>query len=181
MAIEFPDLPQPKATKYTDANGKLIAPDLAVDAPMLDRLPSASEMLSLSKADLLNYLQRFRVIDDWPRLVTEAQAYNARMSALSPDSPDWEDQIRNLVSTESRRGLLGLTRRMSERYQTLEAMDGDPTTEFVRISEGDSAVCEVCQDLAGSIGTYAQHMQNAPGAASCLGGDYCRCVLVAVE
>ena len=58
-------------------------------------------------------------------------------------------------------------------------MDGDPNQLLVRIGEGDDDMCDVCAGLEGETGTIAYHESiGLPGAATCLGGDACRCDLV---
>jgi hypothetical protein len=182
--VDFPEIEQPPATKYLDESGKIVAPGIVQGAmvPTIERLPTAQEMLSMSDADLIALLQRYNIVDDWEYIVNSASRYNERMSRLNPGDPGWEGQMRELLSTESRRGLLGLNRRAAERWQTMEALDGDPSQELIRLGEGDDDMCDRCREREGAIGTYAEHTaMGLPGAASCSGGDNCRCVLVAID
>jgi hypothetical protein len=106
------------------------------------------------------------------------------MWALPPGSPRVKEELDKLYDGElSNRMLTNMARRASEQYTTMAALEGDPNAELVRIPEDfdDERICDRCADLAGETGTYAFHAGiGLPGAASCYGGDACRCTLVAV-
>lgn len=82
------------------------------------------------------------------------------------------------LTTANKRELVGLARSM---YREIIILDGaeDGVKEWIRMTEGDDRVCEGCEPLGGEIGDYAYHESiGLPGAASCLGGDSCRCTLL---
>jgi len=162
---------------------KLIAPDIGRDGavPVAMPLPELTDMVALSDAELLSLLERFGVTDPAQQMLEDTRRYVSRLSRIPPGSPAFATEVERLLSQDDRRGLLGMTRRVQERYTTLTALDGEEGREMIRISEGDTHVCEDCATLEGFIGTYEEHAAvGLPGAQSCRGGDYCRCQLVLI-
>jgi hypothetical protein len=167
-----------------DDDGRIVAPDVGLDGPVptAQPLPELADMLALDKADLLEVLSRFDIVDPAEALRADVMGYLSRFPRLAEDPERMAAEVERLLSLEERRGLLGITRRTQERYTTLQAVQGDEAQLLIRISEGDTHVCEDCAALEGAIGTYSEHAAiGLPGAQTCLGGDYCRCQLVAVR
>jgi len=163
---------------------KLIAPDIGRDGavPMARPLPELAAMTSLSDGELLDLLHRFGVIDPPQQMIEDVRGYVSRLSRIPPGSPAFEAEVERLLAQNERRGLLGITRRSQERYTTLQALDGDEGKKMIRISEGDTHVCEDCARLEGFMGSYQEQASvGLPGAQSCRGGDYCRCQLIAID
>ena len=157
-------------------------------APELLPLPELSEMVKLSNADLWATLQRHGVAQNWTELIAEAGAYNRQFSHIDPsvDQEGFNQQVADLLDLNPRddgrpsRGMLSLARRTQERYTTMEAIDGNPAQELIRISTGDVKMCSGCAAAAGFIGTYAEHSaEGLPGEQQC--GGHCRCQNVAVD
>ena len=162
---------------------KLVAPDIGRDGavPVAQPLPELAAMISLSDADLLSLLHRFGVIDPPQQMIEDVRGYVGRMSRIPPGSPAFAAEVERLLAQSERRGLIGMTRRAQERYTTLQALDGSETKQMIRLSEGDTHVCEDCARLEGFMGTYEEQAAvGLPGAQSCRGGDYCRCQLIAI-
>ena len=177
---EFPQIP---TSAYLDpATGKLVAPEIAIvaEVPTVVPLPTAATMLEMSSAELTDELVRFGVRQPWPEFVTGAQKYLKRMTGITPGHPDYEVQMQKLIGPDSRRALVGMNRRIQERWTTLEALDGNAAQELIRVSEGDAASCDGCIALSGAIGTLEQHdAAGMPGSQEC--GDNCRCELMAID
>jgi hypothetical protein len=168
-----------------DERGRILAAEINRDdvVPTPDPLPELASMLCLSKADLLDVLHRINAIDKPLDLRADTQRYLSRFPRLAADPERFAAEMDRLLdATNERRALLGLARRTQERYTTIQAVDGNPAQELIRISEGDDHVCDECAALEGAIGTYEEHAAiGLPGAQSCLGGDYCRCQLVPIR
>jgi hypothetical protein len=152
------------------------------ETPWATPLPDPADIVAMNALDMITTLQAYSIEDDWAALVQQAQAYVTRVRDIPPGSPRWEQEIERLTTTESDRGLIGTARRMTERYTTAEAIDGNPGQQLIRIAEGDENTCDECWDREGAIGTIAEHSAlGLPGAASCLGGHLCRCTLVPID
>lgn len=155
--------------------------DWAGNVPTQFEFPELADLVSMDDAALSEILRRFGVTPSSLEMRASAAAYVSRMTGYAPNSDAWNKAVDALLDNESQRGLLSMCRSAMREFSILEAANGDLTTEFCRISEGDDHVCPQCQNLAGEEGTLAYHATiGMPGAASCDGGDMCRCQLVAV-
>ena len=134
---------------------------------------------ALSDAELLVVLEETGMIAPWNVMQSQAADYVLRMTELPPGSVAFKAAVGNLITAESRRGILGMTRRAAQQFTTLNDMGGDETKEFIWIVEGDDRTCNPCMANAAEIKTYAEwQAQGLPGSATCDGGDYCRCDLL---
>jgi hypothetical protein len=118
-----------------------------------------------------------------PLNVQQAQAADrvSRMTELQPGSPQFQAAVSGLVDQESKRGMIGMTRRAAQQFTTLREIDGDVNREMIWIVEGDDRSCDPCMGNAAEIHTFAEWQEiGLPGSATCDGGDYCRCDLYAV-
>lgn len=170
--------------RYIGADGKIRAPNmgLAGQVPVVDPLPDIAAMIAMSDEELIRTLQRYGVEVSWADMQASAMAVAARAAAIPAGAPDYAERMGYFIDSESRRTLVGMARRASEKYATMEALGGDADAQLIRISEGDDHVCGPCEQRAGMIGTLAEHeAMGAPGAASCDGGDYCRCQLMRID
>jgi hypothetical protein len=164
-------------------DGKILAADIVLDGPVpvADPLPELADMLGMNNGDLLATMHRLNLLEPVVDLRADTAAYLARASRLGVGTAEFEAELERLLDVNSKRGLLGMVRRTQERYTTHMAVDGDVDKELIRISEGDTHVCDTCAELEGATGTYAEHEAiGLPGAQSCLGGDYCRCQLMPI-
>jgi hypothetical protein len=139
-----------------------------------------AELNNLSDAELHAIMTEFGIRVPFEQLITDAQTYVAQMSnRLIPGSPQFNAEVERITGPASRRGLLGMARRTQENASTLEILERSGTTELIRVLDSDENNCDNCIALAGEIGTLEYHQSiGMPGAASCLGGDYCRCQLM---
>jgi len=167
--------------RHIGPDGKIEAPNIGRDGPVpvVEPLPDIAGMVALDNDELIATLQRYGVFPSWQELRSDLSDYTRRLQRIPAGAPDYRERVEALMDAAGRRTLLGMARRTSERYATKEALDGDPNATLIRISEGDDHVCEQCEARAGIVGTLAEHeAMGGPGAASCLGGDYCRCQLM---
>ena len=150
---------------------------------MADRLPSVAKMADLDAENYFFVLEQYGVLPPMPVLRAQAGEYVTRMTQYARDGAEWQRALEDLVSRESKRGMLGLSRRISERWSTLEMIDGNEQQKLIWLYEDDEASCENCAQYAGQIHTFAEWeaMGVSPGSAVCQGGDYCRCDRVAVD
>ena len=171
-------------SRHIGPDGKIIAPNIGRvgPVPVVEPLPDIASLSYLADEELFALLSRFDVLDDLDAQRILAEDVANRLMRIPGGTGEFEAQMDRLLESSARRVLVGMARRTQERWQTLEAIDGDFTAELIRVSEGDDHVCENCQALAGAIGTLADHESiGLPGTASCLGGDYCRCQLVRIS
>ena len=183
MANEFGQPPRPPAK---GAGNRIEAPTTAFDEVAgrfkVVPLPSADELLKLNNDELSAILKRFGVTKSWEQIYADNAGYVSRMSNIPPNSEAFDAEVFRLTMSGEKRQLLGLARRTQENYTTNRVSTGDPNQEFIRILDSHDNNCDACIDLAGSIGTMAEHIaQGLPGAASCFGGDYCRCQLYPID
>lgn len=169
--------------RHLGPDGKIVAPNIgrAGPVPVIKPLPDIAAMHAMDDGDLWAFLVEMGVVDGRAFAAGAEQIAN-RLMRVPPGTGDFDSLLDRMMESEGHRALVGMARRAKERWQTLEALDGDIAAELVRISEGDDHVCENCEALAGATGTLADHEAiGAPGAASCLGGDYCRCQIVRID
>lgn len=146
------------------------------------RVPSVAQLGKLTDAELLATLEEFGVLAPWNTMQSQAAAYVTRMTELQPGSVQFQAAVNNLISSESRRGLLGMTRRATQQYTTLLDTQGDPSKKLIWVSENDDSTCDPCRGNAGEIHTFEEWQSiGMPGAATCEGGDYCRCDLLRID
>lgn len=155
---------------------------MAVDATFLAAiaagLPDKATLLAMSPAEFLATMERFAILPNWNVQQTQAAQYVTRMTQYEPGSPRFKRAVNQLISGESKRGIIGLTRRAAQQYTTLVDTDGDIQREFIWIVEGDESTCDPCRENAALVDTMAGWMSRGlPGASTCDGGDYCRCDL----
>jgi hypothetical protein len=163
---------------------KFYSPGLQRNAqgvPELVRLPSAGDMKDMSASELIDTLQRYGVVASWDSMRADILVKNAKLAKLASKT---EEELARRADYEADRELLGLCRRTQENYTTSMAVDGEEQQLLIRLPEDydPARICDICADLAGTIGTMAEQEEvGLPGEASCLGGDSCRCTLVAVD
>ena len=176
------DFPVPPLELTEERPIRLLAPGIELgDAPSQVRLPSIEEMSRLSRKELLDVLQHYGVTEPWESMRASTAAYLERVSNIVPGDPRWEAEMNALLGGEQR-ALLSLARRTSEKWGTLDAIDGNVNQEMMWVTHTDDNLCDNCDDRGGEIKTYAEWVQaGLPGAAVCLGGDQCRCELVPVD
>lgn len=154
--------------------------DVAVPQGILGFTPK--QLDSLTDAELRAVMTEFGMRVPFEKLITDAQKYVAEMTNLIPGTPAFNAEVERITGSASRRGLLGMARRTQETMTTREIMERTDVKEFIRILDSDENNCDPCVGLAGEIGTLEYHESiGLPGAASCLGGDYCRCQLIPFE
>lgn len=172
-----------------DERGRFVGPLIergSDEVPNIVDVPSVSDLKGFSSKNpddvnaMSGLLHRF----GFPapdQMIEQQQKYLAGFG-ITPNSQNYEQQMSRLRGDLSGRFLLGISRRTQEQYQTLKAIDGNLSTEMIRIAEGDDP-CDRCEPLDGTIDTYAGHVKNGtlPGGTSCEGGDNCLCVMFPLE
>lgn len=176
---------QLKSAYRIDDEGRLHSPGIERPNDLVPygvRLPSMNEMLGLEVEELVDLLQRYGIAPSWAEAKARVADVVGRIQG-TPPGPLFDTRVRAILES-SKAGLVQTARRVTERYTTIQAMNGDEKQLFIRMPEDydPQRICDVCAELAGVIGTMAQQEEiGLPGAASCLGGDYCRCTLVPYE
>lgn len=115
------------------------------------------------------------------KIIVDAMGYVRRMTSHRPGSTQFLQEVNNLISTSSKRGLKSMTRRAVQQIYTDSEVAGDTSRMMVWIVEGSKNTCGYCLDRAGQVMPYYQWViDGLPGADVCDGGDLCNCALVAV-
>jgi hypothetical protein len=167
---------------YVDEDGRAFSPFIErgsdnvpkrVGMPDLDDLRSIG---TLSDEDItaMNYtLERYGFVNTPDKVLIEQTKY-MELWGLDGDASRYAETMKGKV-------LLGQTRRISEKYETLVLIDGDTSTQMIYGNEGDDP-CDGCLPLGGETGTYAEFVAEdmLPGSR-CFGGNLCQCVLMAFE
>lgn len=162
---------------YLD-DGRFITPGLKWDdEPETRRLPTLDEMRDLSDAELLKVLSYYGITEPYAMLQTQSMDYVRRMMPMASDT-EINRAFAELMAKE-RRQLLGVTRRVSQQWSTLDAMQGNIQQEFIWLAEDDEATCDSCAPRSGEIDTWLGWKQRGmPGSETCRGGNLCRCDLL---
>lgn len=173
---------------FDPITGQLDSPtiDRSQVVPEARRLPTIDQLVKLSDAELFKTLQLFGIEQPWEALRADTAAYIQRMTSYPPGSPQFATELRRLTGIDSdkpSRALLSTSRAVYREYQnSILVAQNPPNQEYIRVDEADDNECENCEQLAGYVGTMQQHASvGLPGAASCLGGNYCRCSLVPID
>jgi len=161
---------------FNDEGNKLLAPSIqryGGPVPQLDPFPSLVELGKLNVAQLGEILDRYGITEPWPQQRAAQVGYLSRISKIPSGTPQFEAELQRLLDFDSKQGLLMAARRANHEYA--KASFGRDA-KLIRICEDDDASCETCIRLGGTIGTVAeQEAIGWVGAASCDGGDRCRC------
>lgn len=157
---------------------KLISPTVVFNkVPEQARLPSLEAMGDLSVGQLSKVLDAYGVTDPWDSMRVDAMSYLNRMNV---PLHRMDAAVEGLLNHE-RKAQLMLARRVSERWATMNSLEGDYSQTMAWITVGDDAMCDPCDDNGGLEMPYTEWLQyGLPGAQTCDGADYCRCELVLV-
>lgn len=149
--------------------------DWSSGIPKQINLPSAAELVNVSIEERQRILKQFGVTPSWKQMRGEAEAYVTRLTNHPPGSKTWRAEVERLTDWNSKQGSLRISRRAYKQFATLEQLRGeDPSkVEFVNVSEGDEAVCERCDVVAGEEGTMEHLASIGLPELICLGA--CRC------
>jgi hypothetical protein len=160
--------------------GVLYAPFLERDPGQLEprqrSMPTMVEMKAMTDVELSQVLGQFGITEPWAQMRSANVGYLMRMTQIPPGSQQFKAALDRLLNQGTRDGLIRASRRAYQEYMIIQT---DTSGELLRIAENDENTCEVCNALAGEVGTIEYHRSiGLPGAASCDGGDRCRCNLV---
>jgi hypothetical protein len=142
-------------------------------------IPSLADLKLLDPDELAVVAGRFGWQDTWDTRM-EAMTSTLQAFGYDPDTnPERWDAAMVRMKVAQEKALLGVARRMSQRYETLEAVGGDMGQLCIYVNESD-APCAECDALGGTVKTYAEFVADGdcPGDR-CLGGNNCMCALMA--
>lgn len=149
-----------------------------IRADVLEQFSFLRKMDNLELYELLVQNGAMRPSD---KIINDAMGYVSRMTSYRPGSTQFIEQVNNLISSSSKRGLKSMTRRAVQQLYTESEVDGDTNRRMVWVVEGSKNTCGYCLDRAGVVMPYSQWIvEGLPGADVCLGGDLCNCFLAAV-
>jgi hypothetical protein len=176
-------IPKALLNKLTPDEVRLLTPGLKYDRgkPESSKLPDPRVLKKSDTAQLLEVMMRFNLAGTWQSIVTYNMQYAARLATIPP-GPGIQMALDGILDTMSGRGLLGMTRRVWESSNTLEAIEGDVSHELIWVSQDDQNSCSACLEAEGQIMSYMDwQLRGGPGEGTCLGGSMCRCTLVRVD
>ena len=164
-------------------------PSGAINSPVIERgsdniprsvpLPSKAQMKSLSLGQMYDLSSSYGYIDTPENRVQAADAYLRGFGYDPSDKARWNRAMARLREN-MRPAMLGTSRRMATRHETLRAVDGNLSQEMIYINEADEP-CEECDPLGGMIKTYAEFIDDGDLPSDrCLGGSNCLCTLMRV-
>ena len=140
-------------------------------------IPSLEDLNKLSADELAVVAGRFGWQDTWDNKLS-AMDEQLRAFGYDPGNPEAYARAMGRMQVSEEKALLGVARRMSQRYETLEAMGGDLDKMMIYVNESVTP-CEECERLGGMVKTYREFLADGdmPGDR-CLGGNNCMCALM---
>jgi hypothetical protein len=176
----------PTPEPFIDPNNQFVTPGLKKGLPPAQyKLPNIEEMRLWSqtpegRARLAAVLEQYGVTNSMNHMKTLASDYVQRMTGLTGE--DYKRAVNELITSETRRGALGMNREIAQQYSSLRAIEGNINQRMIWVSEGDDHTCEECDARAGEIQTFTEwQAEGPPGSRVCLGGSYCRCDLLPID
>ena len=173
---------------FIDEQGRQQSPMLergATGIPSVIPTPTIEDLKSFKFDNEADQAAMSRMLEQFglggpDQLINGARARLERFN-LTPDNPGYERELELLQTTESGKVLLGQSRRVAQRYETLTSVDGNINQNCIRVPEGDEP-CEACLPLAGLEQPLAEFIANnqMPGD-QCLGGDACLCQVYPID
>lgn len=146
--------------------------------PETVNIPSLRDLRELSADELAIVAGRFGWVDTWDARM-EAMSGTLQAFGYDParDKASWDRAWARMEKAQDT-ALLGVSRRLSQRYETQQAIGGDTGRMMIYVNESDDP-CEECEALGGTVKTYAEFVADGdmPGDR-CLGGNNCMCALV---
>ena len=176
---------------YVDETGRAQSPYIqrgSNNVPRtIPRMPTHSQIRNMDHRNpddveaLSMVLYRFGLTNTPTEGIANHAKYLDRFRGLTSDDPNFTIEKLRLAEADSGRALLGQARRITQRWETLENIGGNPDQVCIYINEGDDP-CEECLPLGGEEAPYSWFVTNGnlPGDR-CLGGDLCQCSLTPIE
>ena len=142
-------------------------------------MPSMAEMRNMDAGQLSGVMERYGYVDSIDARIDMNKEFLRRFNINKGDAR-WDDEMARLKDKQQI-AMLGQTRRLATRHETLRSIDGKLNQKMVYINES-SEPCDECAPLGGQEGTYQEFAQNGmlPGDR-CLGGDNCLCTTMRVD
>jgi hypothetical protein len=135
----------------------------------------------LSNTELYNVLVEAGAMRPPDKLIMDQMGYVSRMTGYRPGSPQFAEEVANLVDLNARSNIRSMNRRAVQRIYTDREVGGDLSRLMVWILERGPHNCSYCLDRAGDVRTYGDWIDaGLPGAEVCKGGDRCHCHLAAL-
>ena len=164
----------------TDERGRFYSPFIergVSGEPMTVPIPSLKDMKLLAPDELAVVAGRFGWQDTWDTRM-EAMTGTLQSFGYDPSNPAaWNRAMDRMMVTQEK-ALLGVSRRLSQRYETAVVTGGDTNRMMIYVNESDEP-CPECEALGGVVKTYAEFIADGdmPGD-KCLGGNNCMCALM---
>ena len=165
---ELTDLVFPVAPPRLEEN-EFISPAIVRpgegQAPVINpKLPSLEAMKNLSVDELSAVLEHYGIIN-FESIKAGAEKYLERVTNIPKGSRRWQNELNALLNSRSQHGAMKLARRVSERWNTMAAIDGDINAELIWVSVDDDDTCSPCFDNGGEIKTFSEWtVDGLPGA-----------------
>lgn len=173
---------------YIDKQGRQVSPLLerGTDGiPAVIPTPTSDDLKGFNTSDPKQVAAMSKMLNQYgvggyDDMLNGARSRLERFN-IRPGDPRYKTELERLTTSESGRVLLDQSRRTTQRFQTLSAVDGNMDQEMIRVPEGDEP-CDECVPLAGITKPLWQFIadEEAPGDR-CLGGDACLCQLYPID
>jgi len=168
--------------EWVDERGRFFSPWIERGSDGIPRtvpVPSLQDMKGMSVGDLASTCERYGYVDSIDARVDMNKEFLRRFNIGPTDSRYGFEMDR--LKDKQQIAMLGQTRRLATRHETLRSIDGNLNQKLVYINES-SEPCDECAPLGGQEGTYQEFAQNGmlPGDR-CLGGDNCLCTTMRVD
>jgi len=167
--------------EWVDAQGRFFSPWIERGSDGIPRtvpVPTLADMKGMSVGDLASTCERYGYVDSIDARVDMNKEFLRRFN-IGEGDPRWGPEMDRLRDKQQV-AMLGHTRRLATRHETLRGSGGDLNARFVYINES-AEPCDECAPLGGTEMTYREFAENGmlPGDR-CLGGDNCLCTLMRV-
>jgi len=146
------------------------------------QMPTIQDMCGMTAGELNTVCERYGYVPTWESEIDVQKGYLARYN-IGPKLPNGKPDPRYAremarLTENNQRAMLGHTRRLAIRHETLRALEGNIDQRVMIINESDNP-CPECEPLGGIEDTYRNLVANnqIPDEV-CLGA--CMCTLMRV-
>lgn len=141
-------------------------------------MPSMADMRGMDAGQLSGICERYGYVPTWDNQIDVNKGFLARYNISKSADPEKYAREMGRLADNNKRAMLGHTRRLAQRHETLSAIDGNVNQRMMIINESDEP-CEECEPLGGVEDTYRNLVADGkiPDEV-CLGS--CMCTMMAV-
>lgn len=136
----------------------------------------------VSDTELYRELRSIGAIRPFDDHITDSVSYVTRMTDYPSGSPQFKAAVNDLIDSSSKRGVSSMNQRSVARLIMFSEAEGDVDTLMMWMLDASASHCDFCPPNAGVVQSLEAWLsQGLPGAATCEGGDRCKCLLVRAD